>query len=362
MFKKHQSMYLPVSITLPQNWAVAEHWHTNNPYYFYPFIFVSPFVTGLKTTKERNFPEAELIYADSGGYQFTSKTNPPKVSCLDILRWQEHVADVSFTLDYPAYSIESGVPNYVGYDNKTFERYMELSNKNAWSMLEAQENKSMQLWAVCQGGNYNDLKKWYVHLTKEHSFLGYTFPMASTVTRRQNDDWLGQLRFAKEVGTNFHFLGRSEPLLVVVFAKLAQVMKKFYTYDTASAAMGLMQGKYTEPYFLSALNFTKKNIKDQVKFDMQEHPPCDCPVCKKHTVEEMINTYGLLLLHNVWVRVKWNEYCNIIVKDNDIFNDIINKLLRLQPNYKKNMEKYKQGIDNLIFDEPLKLDKVGSYF
>lgn len=367
MLKEGQTAYLPVSITLPQNWNVAEHWHKSNEYFYYGSIFASPFVTGMKTTREKDFPEANHIVCDSGGFQFTSGKNPPKVSSLDILRWQEGIGDVALTLDYPAYSykLDKEDKKYVYYPRKDFEKYMKLSNDNAWTMLEAQENKKMELWAVCQGGTYNDIMEWYEHLTKEHTFPGYTFPMSSTVTRRWNsegtgDDWLGQLKFAKEVGTNFHFLGRSEPLLVLVYAKLAQKMKKLYTYDTASAAMGLMQGKYTMPFFLSALNFTKTT--EPVKLDKDEHPGCNCPVCRKHTVGEIIKTYGLLLLHNVWVRVEWNNLCNGFVRDDDIFDDLVNKMLRLQPTYKKNIDKYKQGIDNLIYDEPLKLEKVGSYF
>ena len=357
--------YLPVSITLPQNWNVAEHWHKANKYFYYGQIFVSPFVTGMKTTREKDFPEAEYVVADSGGYQFTSDKAPPKVSALDVLRWQEGIADVGFTLDIPAYSYKSRVKEYTHYTKDVFDKYMKLSNDNAWSMLEAQENKKFQLWAVCQGSTYKDIKRWYEHLTKEHTFPGYTFPMSSTVTRRYatgdvGDDWLGQLRFAKEVGTNFHFLGRSEPLLVLVYAKLAQKMKKLYTYDTASAAMGLMQGKYTMPFFLSALNFTKTT--EPVKLDKDAHPGCSCPVCQKHTVGEIIKTYGLLLLHNVWVRVEWNKLVSGFVQDDDIFDDLVNKMLRLQPTYKKNIDKYKEGINNLIYDEPLKTEKVSSFW
>jgi len=360
--KVSRSLYLPVSITLPQNWSVAEHWRKDNPYFFYDNVFVSPFVTGMKTTRKKDFPEASLVYADSGGYQFASHKAPKNISVLDILRWQESIADVAFTLDYPAYSYISESDNIIYYPEKDFLKNMEHSNKNAWLMLEAQENPNMQLWGVVQGGNGTDQKRWYDALTKEHTFPGYTFPMSSTITPRAKDDWVSQLKFAKEVGTNFHFLGRSEPLLVLVIAKLAQKMKKFYTYDTASAAMGLMQGKYTMPFFLSALNFTKKNLTDQVKLDMNEHPGCSCPVCQKHTVGEIINTYGLLLLHNVWVRVEWNKLCNGFVKDDDIFNDLVNKILRLQPTYKKQKEKYKQDINNLIYDETKKSEGVKTYW
>lgn len=362
MLKKEKTYYFPVSITLPQNWNVAEHWYKSNPYFYYGNVFTSPFVTGIRTSRKKDFPESEYVIADSGGYQFVTGTNPPKIGVLDILRWQENIADVAFTLDLPAYSYQPEVDGYRYYTEKYFQKCMDFSNKNAWLMLESQQNKKMQLWGIVQGGNGYDQKRWYDALTKEHTFPGYAFPMASTFNPRAKDDWISQLQFAKSINTNFHFLGRSEPLLVLVYAKLAQKTKKIYTYDTASAAMGLMQGKYTEPYFLSSLNFTKINIKDRVKFDENDHPPCDCPVCKKHTIKEVIETYGLLLLHNVYVRVKWNDYCNVVVKDDDVFNDIVNKLLRLHPIYKKSVESYKEGINSLIFDETKNQLSVESFF
>jgi len=123
-----------------------------------------------------------------------------------------------------------------------------------------------------------------------------------------------------------------------------------------------MMGKFHDPYYLSSLSYTKKNLEDQVKFDMQGHPPCDCPVCTKHTNYEMINNYYPLLLHNVYVRKRWNDYVNVMVQDDEIFDDLINKLLRMQPVYQKNKELYKEGIDNLIYETPKQSGGVESFF
>ena len=207
------------------------------------------------------------------------------------------------------------------------------------------------------------MMKWYEHLTSNYGeFPGYTFPMWSSFNPAPQQDWLSQLRFAKEIGTNFHFLGKCEPLLVTIFAKMAHKTNHFYSYDTSSAAMGLMMGKFHDPYYLSSLSYTKKNLEDQVKFDMQGHPPCDCPVCTKHTNYEMINNYYPLLLHNVYVRKRWNDYVNVMVQDDEIFDDLINKLLRMQPVYQKNKELYKEGIDNLIYETPKQSGGVESFF
>jgi len=356
---------MPVTITFSRpDWRYVMHWYKDNPYYFYPYAFVSPFVTGLDTSREKDFPEAKYIVADSGGYQIGVHRKGINVSVLDVLRWQESIADVAFTVDVPVYSYESETDGYKYYTDEYFERCMKASNKNAWKMIETQENQKMQLWGVVQGGNYDDLQKWYKDLTKNHTFKGYTFPMASTFTPKHKEDWISQLQFAKEVGTNFHFLGRCEPILVVVIAKLAQITGKYYTYDTATAATGLMLGKYHDPVFLSSLSFSKKKPEAAVKFDMKGKPPCDCPVCAKHTVEEMINGYFTLYLHNVYVRKRFNDYINVMVQDDDVFKEMVNKYTMIHSRYrdKDKQRIIKQKIYNLIFEEKISEGGIESFF
>lgn len=369
--KKTGINYMPVSITFNKvDWRHAMHWykkdyneHTEKyHYYYYPYVFVSPFVTGMKTTREKDFPQAEHIVADSGGYQIGVHRKGVKVSALDVLRWQEKIADVAFTLDIPVHSYESEVTDYKYYTNEYFERCMIQSNNNAWKMLEAQENQKMELWGVVQGGNYQDLSKWYKALTKEHTFKGYTFPMAGSFAPKKKEDFFGQLKFAKEVDTNFHFLGRCEPLLVILLAKLSQITGHYYTYDTSTAATGLMLGKYHDPMFLSSLSFSKKIPEARVKFDMDGPPPCDCPVCSKHTVKEMIDGYYTLLLHNVYVRKKFNDFIYVMVQDDDIFREVVNKYLNLQPRYQKNKKILKEKVNELIYGEERKSGNVDEYY
>lgn len=370
------SSYMPVSITFKRpDWRYSMHWYERDyneytkkqHYFFYPHVFVSPFVTGMKTTREKDFPQATHVVADSGGYQIGVHRKDVKVSVLDVLRWQEEIADVAFTVDIPAYSYENETGNFRYYTNEYFDRCMKTSNINAWKMLAAQENQNMELWGVVQGGNYDDLMKWYKALTKEHTYKGYTLPISGTFSPKIKEDWVSQIQFAKEIGTNFHFLGRCEPLLVMVFAKLSQVTGKYYTYDTSTAATGLMLGKYHEPYFMSSLSFSKKKPETRANFKQDGPPPCDCPVCSKHTVAEMVDGYFTLLLHNVYVRKRFNEYINVMVQDDDIFSELLNKHLSLQPRYQKRKKEMKSRINYLIYgekgqlDDTYKRDDVSSY-
>jgi len=90
--------YLPVSITFNRSdWRYAMHWYKKDyneytqklHYFYYPKLFVSPFVTGMDCTREKDFPQAELITADSGGYQIGVRRTGVKVSPLDVLRWKK---------------------------------------------------------------------------------------------------------------------------------------------------------------------------------------------------------------------------------------------------------------------------------
>lgn len=365
--KREGTLYLPASVTFTDHdWHYFMHWFKKSEelgYFYYPYVLISPFVTGMDTDRKKDFPEVEYVVADSGGYQISAqvKKSGAGVGVRKILRWQEGVADVGFTVDYPAYS-------YVGettdltfptkqkslqyYHGDYFERCMKISNENAWTMLEAKENKDMELWGVVQGGNYKDLKKWYNHLTNNHEFPGYSVPIASTINPRRNEDWLSQLQFIKEIGGNFHLLGSCEPLLVTVLAKMSQKLDTFYTYDTSTAATGLMLGKYHEPYFMRALSFSRKKPETQPTFDKNKHPPCDCPVCRKHTFGEMIdNRDYTLLLHNVYVRKRFNDYANIMVQDDDVFKELVTNIIKQKSMYKRQKDDIKAKINALIFED-----------
>lgn len=355
--------YMPVCVTFganKPNWRYNMFWYESNPYFFYPNVFVSPFVTGTETIRnkiegsdqEPDFPDAEFIIADSGGFQITSHRTGISFSALDILDWQENkvCADVAFTLDVPVYSYRTEKAGHRYYTDGHFDKCLAQSLKNNDLMLSAKTRKETELWAVLQGGNYKDLDTWFKAVTKEHEFKGYCFPTGSSYQPKQKEDMFQQIQFAKDVNTNFHFLGRCEPILVLILAKLSQLTGKFYTYDTASAATALMLGKYHDPKFLSSISFS--NIPERrVKFDPESHPPCSCPVCKKHTCQEMWDNAYLTFLHNVWVRVELNDYINGMIKDDDVFKELVNKYLALHSVYRNNMKEIKDKISHLLYGE-----------
>ena len=114
MIDKIGTAYMPVSITFSKTvWRYCMHWykkdyneHTQKYHYFYyPMVFVSPFVTGMDTSREKDFPQAkgktyllsafcvdrEMFYEIDdplgGDYdKYNSIFNEIKKSCLELER------------------------------------------------------------------------------------------------------------------------------------------------------------------------------------------------------------------------------------------------------------------------------------
>ena len=93
---------------------------------------------------------------------------------------------------------------------------------------------------------------------------------------------------------------------MLVYARLAHILKKKFTFDSSTASNAILLGHYYEPRYHHCMNFTKKEI-GRVKFPLDSKPPCDCPICSKHTVGHLINNPHLMMLHNIYVLKNFNE-------------------------------------------------------
>lgn len=313
--------YMPVSSIKGEAWDKAMHWHDPPQYFFYPYMLISPFVSGYKPRSSYGGKEL-TIYADSGGFQIM--TQGKKVSSYDVLEWQKSVADVGFTLDSPPSSYDSNHPNNHSYPKHYFERCLKNSVQWANEQYANLGDTKMKLWAVVHGKNMEEIKQWYEAQTKEHTFDGYSVAVTGA-TRASGDpfNWLKVIPFAHMIKEPIHWLGRCEPIMVLILAKLSYEKHIDYSYDTSSNVAGPRWGKYYDPFFLNLIALSKYEDK-RVKVNAL---PCDCPVCLKHTLEEVINTDYLILLHNVYRLKRFNEYANAIVSDDDLFDYAVDKLL-----------------------------------
>jgi len=362
--------YLPVSRLVNPDWDKCMHWNKPAEYFYYPKFLATPFVTGWKK-KRADFETEEnkdelYICADSGGFQIA--TQDEKVNAMDVLEWQQGIADVGLTLDYPVHAYESNVKEYKAYTRDFFLQCMKASNENAWSMLEHNEEnryrypgakKKMEVWGVLHGVNITELREWYEHLTKEHEFPGYSIPATDAVnTHKGLLGWFEQLPMALEIDAPIHWLGRSEPLIVIVLAKLSEVRGYDYTYDTSSSIAGPRWGKYYDPYYHNLLWLSSKE-ENRVNINKL---PCNCPVCKRHTVQEMVETNHYLLLHNVYCRTMWNDYVNAIVTDDDLFKKAINRIINSTRSWTKNKKQIWDLLENLLYGEKKKYGDLNEYW
>jgi queuine/archaeosine tRNA-ribosyltransferase len=364
--------YLPVSTLGDDAWNESMHWLKPAKFFYYPKLLATPFVTGWKK-KRANFETEEnkkdlKIVADSGGYQIS--TQDAKVNALDVLEWQQGIADIGFTLDYPVHGYQSNVKNYKEYTKEYFDKCMKASNDAAWSMLETNEEnkyrypgaeKKMEVWGVLHGRNITELREWYEHLTKEHTFPGYSIPITDTAKTNKGFGllgWFDQLPIAHEIDAPIHWLGRSEALIVVVVAKLSQVTGHNYTYDTSSSIAGPRWGGYFDPYYHNMISLSMHEERRAKLSGL----PCDCPVCKEHTVEEMANSNHAMLLHNVYCRIKWNDYVNALVSDDDLFKITVNRLLDSNRSRAKQKNQIWDAIDQLIFSKAKKSGDLNEFW
>jgi len=194
------AIYFPVM--LPSKNKNFRYWD-DNPYFFYRNILVTPFVSGMNFKRDY-FGEADLnIYADSGGFQVVKLGI--KISAKTVLRWQERVADVAFTLDIPPL-------RYKNYTRGQFLDCMKQSNKNADFMIKCKVNDEMELRGVIQGQTFEECKIWYDDFIQSNECSGYSIAL-SNPRPGICIPWTEQLRFASTIHKPFHFLGRSDPLL-----------------------------------------------------------------------------------------------------------------------------------------------------
>ena len=224
---------------------------------------------------------------------------------------------------------------------------MGKSNKNAELMWHFKQNDKMKLWGVIQGKNFEECKRWHEDLTKDHEYDGYSIALSINAGAKDKIPWIQQLMFAKTIPKRFHFLGWSEPLFVIVLTKLAKVMDIAYTFDSSTANIGARFGKYIDPNSFHHIWLSKKRQNRSTISKL----PCNCPVCSKHTVEDMCWIPELINLHNLFVKFNFCNSINTKVDDDEQFKKLVNKYIQSNPTYRNHRDSIFSQIMGLIYGE-----------
>ncbi|MCK4364966.1 MAG: hypothetical protein KAW45_02840 [Thermoplasmatales archaeon] len=311
------SIYLPV--TKYEKYKSLRVWEQDNPYITCDKILVSPFTTGMDKARE-DFKNPKLtIYADSGGYQIA--TLGKRVRAMDVLGWQELIADIGFTVDVPPHAFNNG-----NYTRGQFLKCMNKSNKNAHLMWKLKQT-NMKLWGVIQGRTYEECELWFNDLTKEHEYSGYCVTL-SIHKSKHNLPYIEQLEFAKTILKPIHFFGYSDNIFALILAKFSRLMKQTYTFDSSTSTIGDRYAKYIHP-----------NTFKHISFSLKERPldklSCDCPICSKHSVTDLRYNLSLINLHNLFIKIKFCEFANQVAQDDDLFLYILQEEINRKTQYKK---------------------------
>jgi len=306
-------------------------------YFYYPFIFVSPFVSGFDCTRDV-FPDAKLIISDSGGYQLKAGTKT-KADWDSVLQFQERIANIGLTLDIPPVTVKGN--NHEYFDESIFNECMEKSVINAERMIEYKVNEKMKTFAVLQGRNYDFIDTWHRAITRNHDYDGFAIPILHIQKQDHVKQFCEQLEFVKSLDTDFHFLGNCTRLATLVFSRLANISKRQFTFDSSTAANALRYGTYYDPYFFIPISLSKYPSK-RVNFKIDGRLPCDCPVCSNHTVRQLAYNPMLSMMHNIYIIQRFNEYSSVITKDDDEFRELLEIIVNLK--HKKYFEEIVKGV------------------
>jgi len=216
---------------------------------------------------------------------------------LDVLHWQENIAHYAFTVDVPPHTFGDN------FSHNQFLKCMKKSNENADIMYRFKTNDDMQLFGVIQGRTVEELKLWYDDLTKDHEYDGYCISL-SIHKSGVFLPWLDQLRFAKIIKKQIHFLGSSSPIFSLVLARFSKLMKTTYTYDTSSSTIGVRYAKYIIPETFEQITFSKNERP-------LEKLPCVCPICSQYSVTNLRYNLPLVMLHNLYVHIDFCKKSNL---------------------------------------------------
>lgn len=288
-------------------------WWTDTAIFNHNSLLVSAFY-GMEEWEFREFykiPRKDFLFvADSGGWQIASQG--AKIDPIDILRWQEHNADIGFTLDVPP--VEPGT--YVSYvDFEKFKRCVEIAKRNYEIAHRNRKSEDLIIYKVIHGGSVKELD-YFANEVKDTEFDGIAYspkppvPMGIALQLAY-----GYNRGDKDVHM---FTGTGlNTIPVVVFAK------KFYnklTFDSSSfSVQGARYRSYCNFFYLaSGIDFGKGYTSTLKKL------PCVCPVCLLATVDDLNKEGslpgGLIALHNLYITLQYIYILSILA---DSYEDYI---------------------------------------
>ena len=217
-----------------------------------------------------------IVFADSGGFDLYK--NPKKeLKPYEILEVQEKMkADIYGTLDIPIHS-DKTLKQKIGHLNKNIEYAICMSK---------QKKSNSLLFASIHGKKPSTIRNSIKYLDKKGEFDGYA--LGGLVPIRNNYSKIIELILAARNTTQkpLHIYGLGGYLFTLILMYIGA--------DTFDSSSFIRTGSYRE-YYLPG----HKGI--QIKeFSTLDRPPCSCPICSKHSLNQIRDNRDLITQHNLY--------------------------------------------------------------
>ncbi|MDK2782751.1 MAG: 7-cyano-7-deazaguanine tRNA-ribosyltransferase [Thermococcaceae archaeon] len=221
-----------------------------------------------------------IIEVDSGSFQLM-RYGGVEVTNREIIEFQHKIGvDIGTFLD---------IPTILDAPREKAEEDLKITLERA---KEAESIKSIPMNATVQGSTYPDLRTYAARKLSEMNFeihpIGAVVPLMESYRYRDLVDVVIASKIGLRPDRPVHLFGAGHPM---VFA-LAVAMG-IDLFDSASYALYAKDDRYMTP------EGTKR-------LEELEYFPCSCPVCSRHTPQELREMpkeerTRLLALHNLWV-------------------------------------------------------------
>ncbi|MFC7205252.1 tRNA-guanine transglycosylase [Haloferax namakaokahaiae] len=230
---------------------------------------------GVTLREEMRVPEETIVFADSGGFDFSSgqvDTTPKKTLAAQ----RQLDADIFGTVDIPLSRENRAAENHRRV-NQSIEYALEASDQHSGDAL---------LFASVHGYDPETVRNCIAHLEKYGEFDGYA--LGSMVPIRTDYKKVTKLILAARTSTDKHLhvygLGGLvyQPLLLYLGVD---------SFDSSAFIRGAGNRNYLIP------GFGGEELQD---IERLERLPCPCPVCGTRTLDDIREDRSALVQHNLW--------------------------------------------------------------
>ena len=312
-------VYVPVGPTIELD-KYSWWWKKDSLFRYNKMMACFPYVKDMWDYRELcNLPDDFELYSDSGGFQ--TITLKESYEPVDVLRWQEHNANVGMMLDVP--------PPPDVTDFNIYKSYAERSLRNFQIAERNRSSDSLKLYKILHGEFPQELKYWW-NLIKDISADGIGcsprphWGSSTSIVRPLS--FLLSIGYTKNVHV-FVAGGRVEIVLLTYLGKFFENL----TMDCSTWHVKGVNKVYSVPYVFGG--FFGFNIRFDKEFSGKlKELPCDCPICAETSVKELCETRNkyystyLIAMHNLYHYLKYVEMLNKLVDDEDEFFNYIRRL------------------------------------